>query len=206
MSDESPQQRVDYYVERQVQQRRNAGAEVNAEQIRRETVSLLQLADVSARDVPVRRRAGRTPDEVAEDKRRTSPEAQAEASGTEFFYRDEAVEPLVSKPKSAPRPPNGLEGEKHFALIGRIRLLMKRVPGYRLKPGESLYAGHVYPRFAQLLDMHTRYAALTDPQSHGLGQYAEMPIGDRQRKYYRELERICDASNVVVGKGWWVPR
>lgn len=202
---ESPQARVDYYVDRQLQQNRENGVSVSAEQVRKETVALLQFADVSARDVPVRsRRPEKDPRDVVEAKRKLGPQAQAEASGTEFFYRDEAVEPLITKPKRTPLPPNGVEGEKHFALLKRIRLLMKRIPNYRLKPGESLYAGHVYPRFAQLLDMHTRYASLDDPQSHGLGGYSEMPIGDRQRRYYRELERICDLSNTVVGYGWWI--
>jgi len=204
---ESPQERVDYYVERQLEQVRSSGAGVDAEQVRRQTVALLQYADVSARDVPTRsRRPEKDPSEVLEAKRKLGPEAQAEASGTEYFYRDERVEPLISKPKAKVLPPSGLEGEKHFALLKRIRLLMKRIPNYRLKPGESLYAGHVYPRFAQLLDMNTRYAALLDSNSHGLGKYAEMPVGDRQRKYYRELERICDWSDAVVGYGWWVKK
>lgn len=205
---ESPQQRVDYYVKRQVEQRRFLGDAADAEAIRRGTARLLEIADFEkTRGVPARtRRAGRTPAEVAEDKRKLGPQALAEESGTEFFYRDERDEPLIERPRPAAQVPRGVDGERHVALIMRIRVLMQRIPGRTRKPGESIYANHVYPRFAQLLDMHTRNAALDDPRSHGLGKYAGLPIADRQRKLYRELERICTLSDPVIGRGWWVPK
>lgn len=204
-ADETPQERVDYYVGRQAAQLREIGASVNVEEIRRGTAALLGLADIeSNRGAPTKSvRPGKEADDVLAAKRRTSGEGLAAASGTEFYYKDERVEKLIEKPAPSAQVPRGFEGEKHFALLRRITLLMKRIPGYRLKPGESLYAGCIFPRFAQLLDMNTRHAALTDPKSHGLGKYAELKIEDRQRRYYRELERICDLSNTAVGTGWW---
>jgi hypothetical protein len=207
-SKESPQERVDYYVSRQVAQRRATGAEVDAEALRQGTVRLLQMADLErSYGAPTRsRRPEKDPSEVREAKRKLGPEALAEASGTEFYYRDERDEPLIEKPKPSAQAPRGLDGERHFALLRRIKTLMARIPGRTLKPGESLYANHVHPRFAQLLDMNTRYAALTDPNSQGLGKYAGLKVEDRQRRYYNQLERICSMSDAVIGQGWWVPK
>lgn len=190
-----------------MRQRRAAGdLSVTADEIRRGTAAILGMADAEtarARPLP---KGKKDQAAVLESKRKQGPEAMAEASGTEFYYRDEREESLVT-PVSVTKPTlRGIDGERHVALLRRVALLMASIPGYKIKPGESLYACKQFPRFAQLLDMNTRHAALTDPKSHGLGKYAEMPIGDRQRRYYSELERICTLSNPVVGRGWWVSK
>ena len=210
--DESPQQRVDYYVDRQVASRRAAGDETSAEDLRRATVRIMEMADAeranTARHPIKSRRPEKPASEVLEAKRQAGPHAMAEASGTTFFYRDEAVEPLIAKPVAKPAlaPLKGGDLEQHIALIKRLQLLMATIPGYRLKPGESLYANKVHPRFAQLLDQNTRNAALTDPNSHGLGDYEGLSLEDRGRRYYRMLEVICTASDPVIGRGWWIPK
>jgi hypothetical protein len=205
VKDESPQARVDFYVDSHMRHAKAIGAEADAEVVRRGTVRLLEAADAELRNgLPTKsRRPHKDKAAVLAEKRAQQAEALASRAGVEFFYRDERPEPLIERPKVQAAP---TEGAKHVALITRIRLLMQRIPGYRLKPGESVYAAHIYPRFAQLLDQHTKNAALTDPRSHGLGVYAERPIHDRVRMYYRNLEAICSASDPVIGRGWWIPK
>jgi hypothetical protein len=199
---ESPQERVDYYVERQAMQRREAGQEVDVEALRRGTAALLNAAE-NEKAPTVSRRAEKPRHEVLEAKRQQSGEALAQKSGTEFFYRDERREKLIERPAPSAKPPSGLDGEKHFALLRRIKILMAKVPGHVRKEGESLFASFQYPRFAQLLEMHRHNAALDNPGPVGSGQYFGLSRDDRQRKFYNSLERICDLSNAVIRPPWW---
>lgn len=204
---DTPQQRVDYYVGSHIRHAERIGVKADEAEIRSGTARLLEAADAEIRNRAgtTKDRDGKTNREALDAKRAVSAEALAEQAGVEFFYRDEREESLITKPTTT-EIPRGLDGEKHIALIARVGILMRRVPNYRLKPGEGIYAAFVYPWYAQALTEHTKNAALTDARSHGVGHYAGRPIADRQRMYYAQLERICNKSDAVLGRGWWIPK
>ena len=200
---ETPQQRLDHYVGGHLKLVRSLGGEVDGSSAARGIATILEIAD---RGDPgtVDTRGHRDAADVHESKRLQGPEALADKFGGEFSYGDERVEPLISSPKAAPVVPNGVEGEKHWALIARLAILMAPIPGYRLKPGEDIGNKFQHPRFATMLERTTAHAQLNDDRSIGSGIYKGLPLADRRRRYYRRLEDICDQSNAVIGFGWFV--
>lgn len=200
---ESPQERVDYYVGQQVDMAHRLGADIDAEEARRGTARLLEVADAEARAPLVKDNDGKQRADVLAEKRLNTGEVLAEKAGGEFFFNAEPDPEPVARAKA---PPPGGDGEKHMALMVRIAMLMAEIPGYRLKPGENVANRYQYPRFAMWLKATTDHAMLNDPKSVGAGIYAGLSLPDRHRLYLRRLEQICDQSNPVLGRGWWVTR
>lgn len=202
---ESPQKRLDHYVGGHIDLVRKLGGEVDGSAAAQGIARILEIAD---REMPgtIDRAGERDPQDVLESKRLQGPEALAEQAGGEFFYHDDGIEPVVSAPKAPPPIPKGYEGEKHMAMMKRLKVLMSRIPGVIASPLKP-DAEFQYPRFARLLERTTSNAQLNSPRSMGSGIYKGMALPERQRRYYRRLEQICDQSNAVVaGSGWWISK
>ncbi len=121
-------------------------------------------------------------------------EAQAAAMGGSFFTRE--VKTLVDAPRV--ESVSGLDAERLVAMQRRIRLLTQRGPG-RIKSNQTIEQGPwVYPKFANEIGMTCLAYNMR------IGGYRDLNMRDRNRRFYRCLQDICDRSDAVIGVAWWV--
>lgn len=202
------QDRVDWHAG--LAQLQARGVPFNAEALRRRVADELRLVD-RARSEGALRSVTRTKaerDEARRARRAARPELQAHAQarkvGGEFFTR-EAPRAATTSPRDATKSPilqmpKGLEGERLAALAARVNLLCSRAQGTQRRNGSMSDGPWLYPKFAP------RLAVLSVFFARGLGGFKGLSYADRQRRFVREVERICDESNAAVGVGWWVDR
>ena len=187
--------RRDFFVESTVRAAREGGYEVDAEAVARQAARDLSMVD-----------RARALGDIDDGKTKRKPVEQAErpavSHASAFAGRMGATTweaPLVAENMKPLPKLYGTDALKLLAMDARIRLLMAPVPGYKLKVTRDPTTGEVtdceplgnqcqYPAFANRLFMEMAC------YSRALGTYAGMSIDDRQRKYVRAVEEVCNRS------------
>lgn len=178
------------------------GVEFSYDQLLRRTAEELRLTDRAKAEGAIRRvtRTRAERDEARRTRRAARPELQAHAQarkvGGQFWAREAA--PQAAAPALA--MPTGLDAERLIALMARVKLLCSRGPGEQRRNGTIGDGPWLYPKFAPRLAVVMMFYA------RALGGYRELSYLDRQRRFLRAIEDICDESNAAVGVGWWVDR
>lgn len=188
--------RRDWFVDNAVKAAKSVGANVDAETVSRQAakdLSLLDAAvaagDVNAKTTPKEKKKPSPKGNAAQKKARQVGQKMWEKAPT---TEDKPLEPLT-----------GNDAIKQFAKEARIRILCKPIPGYRYQCDargmidEPLGNGCAYPRFANLLFMHSAGFA------RGIMSYKGLNYVDRMRKYNRAVEDILDQSDAAVGFNWY---
>jgi hypothetical protein len=196
---ETPIQKRDWYVDRQVKTAREAGLTPDVEAIAKETAAL--LSEVDRLVVPVKKAKPVTADRVAAlEAKKTERQAPAlaEQLGGKFVARDL---PAQDAPRRI-KPRTGVDQERYVALCQRIKLLCKRSTKRRLRYGQDAMdqADFEYPAFAMEIVTETMNCNMR------VGIYKFLSTDDCRRVRDAALERIADRSNAAVGVGWWVVR
>lgn len=194
---ESPIQRRDWFVDRQVRTAREAGLSPDVETIARETGAL--LAEVDRLAPPPKKAKPVTQDRIAAleaKKAEQQAPALADQLGGKFVARELPT-------KEAPRrikPRTGVDQERYVALCQRIKLLCKRSTKRRLRYGQDAMdqADFEYPTFAMEIVTETMNCNMR------VGIYKFLSVDDCRRVRDAALERIADRSNGAVGVNWWV--
>jgi hypothetical protein len=199
--DESPREKLDWFVDGAIKSVRSIGAEPNVENITRDTAAALSEMDraIAAGDIVHTKDAKPT---TPKPKEQYQAEALAAAAGGEFRTRElpaaDAVKPLPVL--------TGVDLARHVALMKRVKALCARSTKRRLQYGRDgiMDADFEYPAFAREIVEETM-AMNTGTFSPGAKvSYGLLSKADRDRVYFAVLERICDRSSAVIGCGWWI--
>jgi hypothetical protein len=201
--DESPRDKLDWFVQGAVQSIRDAGAEPNVENITRDTAAALSEMDRALAAGDIVHTKDKKPARP-QPKEQFQAEALAAAAGGEFRTRElPAVD--TAKPLSVL---TGVDLARHVAMMKRVKALCKRSTKRRLQYGRDgiMDADFEYPAFAREIVEETM-AMNTGTFSPGAKvSYGLLSKADRDRVYFAVLERICDRSSAVIGAGWWVTK
>lgn len=196
---ETPVQKRDFYVQRQIAVLRASGETPDVEKIAKDTASILGEMDklVAGAASPSPRKRESNPAEVTRKKEEGKAASIADRLGGRF--RQKAL-PARDKPRGDIVKAAGIDPVKHAAVDARIRLLCTRSAEKRLRPGVDAMdaADFEFRKYAMEIVEETFRHELK------LGDYKHLSAVDRYRRYFAQLERIADRSNGAVGVNWWV--
>lgn len=201
------------HMDRRVQSLRDMGVEVRPALIEKEVADDLRLIDrVKAEGALGGRRKSKIKTPAKKQDTRGSlvarPELHAEAlarkTGGQFYASpvntNETHRQHSDFLKRALKGVSGVDAERLVAMEKRIAMLSERGPG-RIKADQSYEQGPwLYPSFVRMIVLTTLAF------SQKLGGYHGLRYPDRRRRFFRQLEDICNKSNAVLGVGWWVVR
>jgi hypothetical protein len=177
--------------------RRNAarlGRPISIEDAQRLAQSDLELVERAEDDLV---RAPSVPAKTARMREEGDAEVLADGIGGRLVRRDGGS---PDAHETLPRTAEGLRaavGERAFAMLKRMRQLMAIAPGASASFRDPGSAPWMFRRFAlDLLSIHSDF-------SFSRRGYRFMSEADKQRKYWRDVEDVCDRSTGVLGP-WWV--
>ena len=190
--------RRDWLVGTAVKSGKAMGLDVSAEAVERSAARDLEIVDRMKKSGSL---AQRTISKAEKQERRNEETVRGQEKVAQLAAEKDATLsvselPAVDSPIILPRL-SGVEAEKLIAMHQRIMKICAPVEGYVMKYAEPLGNQCQHPDLARRVLMHTACFA------RGIGSYSGLRYEDRQRKYVRAVEDICDASNGKLGP-WWV--
>lgn len=190
-----PHERRDWFVKNTVKSAKEAGIDVDPEAVQRAVARDLDTADkFKAENPPPPAKADAEAREQSHAKRRHAVEEFAAQRDSQLFEK-----PLPKRDRPLILPPlSGVDEERRLAMLRRLQMICQPEPGRTLKPGESFGTMFRAPKLVDEIFMHSIGF------SRGVMSYVGLSYEDRQRKFTRAIEDICDRSNAVFGVNWWV--
>lgn len=197
---ETPVQKRDWYVDRQIKAAQAAGVVPDVAGIEKMTGALLSELDraTAAGEITTKGKPAAPGPETTPEKEQLRAKALAESVGGEYYERDlPAMDPPVKKVERT-----GVDKERYVALCRRIALLCRRSTSRRLRYGIDGIedADFEFPVHAK------KIIAEWGAFNSRTGIYAFLSNRDAIRARDAQFALIADSSNGVVGHGWWVTR